>query len=243
MEGFWLIVISVGTIIFSFIVAIITVKLLKVDPLSRNIYQFGIMFSNFAFMGYPVVEALFGEQGILYASLFSIPIYFLFNSLGIMIIKRGKAKYINMDLKNIVNPPFMAVIIGFCIFIFSLKIPKPVAMSINMLASTTTPLSMILAGLILANAKFSELFNNYQVYVVTSIRLILLPVSLLFFLKAFDLNLMMTGIPVVITAMPIAANASILAEKYDGNSYLGAQCVFISTLLSVLTIPIIAYFL
>ncbi|MGE4284558.1 MAG: AEC family transporter, partial [Clostridia bacterium] len=73
--------------------------------------------------------------------------------------------------------------------------------------------------------------------------LIFIPVILLLVLKLFDLDLLMIGIPVVITAMPIPANSAILAEKFDGNAYLGAQSVFISTLLSILTIPMIAFFL
>ncbi|MBZ4645580.1 MAG: putative permease [Clostridia bacterium] len=242
-NGVWLIVISFGILAFSYVVAVLAVKWLKVDNLSRNIYQFGIMFSNFGFMGYPVVEALFGEEGILYVSMFSIPIHFLFNSLGIMVIKRGESNSVKMEPENVINPPFLATIAGLFIFVFSLKIPEPITMSIKMIGSTTTPLSMILSGLILANARPNELFSNYKVYIVSFIRLIFLPVIVLFILKAFHLNLLMIGIPVVITAMPVAANASILAEKYDGNAYLGAQSVFISTLLSVLTIPIIAYFI
>ncbi|MGE4284681.1 MAG: AEC family transporter [Clostridia bacterium] len=242
-DGAWLIVICLGVLLFSAFTAAVALKFLKVDPLSRNVFQFGILFSNFGFMGYPVVEALFGKEGILYASLFSLPIYILFNSLGVMIFQRGEAKWMSMNFKKVVNPPMISVFIGLCIFLFSIKLPTSIAMSISMVGSTITPLSMILSGIILANAAFSKMFLNYKVYIVSFIRLIFIPVILLLVLKLFDLDLLMIGIPVVITAMPIPANSAILAEKFDGNAYLGAQSVFISTLLSILTIPMIAFFL
>lgn len=243
VDSGWLIMISMGIIIFSIVVSEITIKLLKVDALSRNIYQFGIVFSNFGFMGFPVVESIFGKEGVFYASIFAIPIYFMVNSIGIMMIERGEENTIQMNFKNVVNAPIIAVFIGFFIFIFSVKLPTPIEKTIDMVAATTTPMSMILAGIILANSKFSELFSNYKVYIVSFIRLIFLPLCMLWFLKLFNLDLLMIGIPVIITAMPIAANASMLAEKYGGNAYLGAQSVFISTLLSILTIPMIAYLL
>ncbi|WHH57440.1 AEC family transporter [Petroclostridium sp. X23] len=240
----WLIVICIGIILLSAGVSIIAVKLLNVDQASRNVFEFSIMFSNFAFMGYPVIEALFGKEGILYASLFSLPLYILFNSLGVIMFMRKDAKGMgNIHLRDIVNPPMVALIIGLCIFLFSIQLPKPIAQTVSMVGNTITPLAMVLSGLILANAAFSKMFSNYKVYIVSFIRLILLPVAVLLVLKLFNLELLMIGIPVIVTAMPIPANSAILAEKFDGNAYLGAQSVFISTLLSVLTIPIIALFL
>ncbi|MBZ4646211.1 MAG: putative permease [Clostridia bacterium] len=240
IDGIWLIVISLGIVIFSGVVSIVTVKLLKVDRLSENVYHFGILFSNFSFMGFPVTSALYGKEGMFYTSIFIILLRLLFNTLGVVIMQRGQENTVKIDFKSIINPPIVAVVIGLIMFLFSLDFPKPISMSISMIASTITPLGMIIVGLILANEKFSEMFSNYKVYVVSFIRLVFLPLCVLLVLKVLGFESLMIGIPVIITAMPMAASASILAEKYNGNSYLGAQCVFISTLLSIITIPLIA---
>ncbi|MDK2811413.1 MAG: malate permease [Petroclostridium sp.] len=240
IDGIWLIVISLGVVIFSGVVSIVTVKLLKVDRLSENVYHFGILFSNFSFMGFPVTSALYGKEGMFYTSIFIILLRLLFNTLGVVIMQRGQENTVKIDFKSIINPPIVAVVIGLIMFLFSLDFPKPISMSISMIASTITPLGMIIVGLILANEKFSEMFSNYKVYVVSFIRLVFLPLCVLLVLKVLGFESLMIGIPVIITAMPMAASASILAEKYNGNSYLGAQCVFISTLLSIITIPLIA---
>lgn len=239
----WLALAGFGVLIFSGIVALIVVKWMKVDPLSRNIYEFGMIFSNFGFMGFPLIEALWGKEGIFYASVFNIPIFILVNSWGIMLIKRGREKSMKVDFKSVINPPVIAVIVGLAMFVFQVKLPKPVEMSIGMVADTTTPLSMILAGILLANASFKKMFLGYRIYLVSFIRLIFLPLCILLFMRMIHMNAYMVDIPVMITAMPVAANASILAERYEGDAYLGAQCVFLSTFLSILTIPLIALLL
>ncbi len=243
MKSGWLMLMGLIISIFSYCFSILVVKLFKTDAISRNIYQFALTFSNFGFMGYPVIEAIFGDIGVFYAAVFNISNYILVNSLGVMLIKRRAAKRIEMDSKNLINPPIMAVVIGLILFIFSIELPMPIAASIKMIGSPTSALSMMLVGMLLSNAKLSEMFTDIRVYIVSFIRLIVLPIFVLVILRLFAVDTLAIGIVVVITAMPVAANTSILATKYDGNAYLAAQCVFISTLLSVITIPFIALML
>ena len=241
IKGFWLIMAGFFVMALSGVVGIIYTKSIKEDKLSKNVYQFGIMISNFGYMGFPVCELLYGKEGLFYAALFNIPIFIIVNSIGVLIIARGSKRSAGIDLKNIFNPPVISVFVGLLFFIFSVKLPSPITNSVKMVAATTTPLSMMLAGISLANARVADLFFNYKVYVVTFIRLIVLPMLVLIILKAVGATGYMLSIPVIITAMPIAANVSLLAEKYESNAYLAAQTVFISTLISILTIPVIAW--
>ncbi len=243
VQSGWLLATGLSVLIFSYLFSILVVNLLKVDPLSRNIYQFAVIFSNFGFMGYPVIEAMFGGVGIFYAAVYNISNYILINSLGIMLIRRREAKRIKIDFSNLINPPIVAVAIGLFLFIFSIELPMPITASIKMIGSPTSALSMMLVGMLLARAKLSKMLTNTSVYIVSFIRLILLPGIVLIVLRLLAVDSLAIGIAVIITAMPVAANTSILATKYDGNAYLAAQCVFISTLLSIITIPIIALIL
>lgn len=238
-NGGRLIAIGIAVMLISYGASLIALRFLRVDALSRNIYQYGILFSNFGFMGYPIIEALLGREGVFYASLFNLPIYLLINSYGIMLIARGEKSRINMKLKNILNAPILAVLLGFCMFLLSVKLPGTLAVSLSMIGAMTTPLSMILIGFILSAARLKQLFCSFKVYLVSLIRLVVLPMIVLIVLKALNLGSMITAVAVITTAMPVAVNASILAEKYKGNSFLAAQLVFISTLLSAITIPII----
>ncbi|MGE4284726.1 MAG: AEC family transporter [Clostridia bacterium] len=241
IDGGWLIIISMGVMLFSVIISMIAIKFFKVDILSENVYYFGLIFSNFSFMGFPVISAIYGQEGVLYTSIFILVIRILFNTVGVAIMQRGSGGKDKIQLKNILNPPIIAVFIGLTIFLFKIQIPKPIAMSLSMLSSAMTPLGMIVIGLILANQKFTQMFSDVKVYIASFIRLIFIPVCLLIPLKMLGFDSLIVGVPVIVTAMPMAATASILAEKYNGNSYLGAQCMFVSSLLSIITIPLIVF--
>ena len=243
VDSGWLILISTIVLLISIGLSFFITYILNVNKFAKNVYMFALIFSNFAFMGFPVIEALFGKEGVFYAAIYNLPIFFLVNSFGIMLIKRRKDNGFSFSLKNVLNVPFITTIIGFLFFLFSIELPFVISSSVEMMAQMTTPLAMVLAGLVLANAGFKRIFSNYKVYIISIIRLIILPIIVLILLKSFKFDLIIVGIPVMITAMPVAVNLSVLTEKFYGDSYSAAQCVFISTLLSLFTIPIIAAFI
>ncbi|MFN1990483.1 AEC family transporter [Clostridioides difficile] len=112
-----------------------------------------------------------------------------------------------------------------------------------MLGSITTPISMIIIGSLLANSSALDCFVNKKLYIVTFIRLLVLPVIVYFILKGWINDKMILAIPVVISSMPAAANTAIMANQYDSNITLASQCVFFTTLFSVISIPFISILL
>lgn len=243
-DAVFLIAISIAIILLSYVISVVSLVFFSIEQSSRNVFQYSIMFSNFAFMGYPVIEALFGEVGILYAAFFTFPIYIFFSTFGLNIfMRKEKNKISDICLYDIITPPLIGLIVGMCLFFFSIQLPKPIAQSVSLIGSTITPLAMILVGIILANASLTKLFSGVKVYLISFIRLVVIPFTVLIVLRLLDFDLLMVGIPVIITAMPIAANTAILAEQFDGDAFLGAQVVFISTVLSLFTIPFIVLFL
>ncbi|MBA1336141.1 MAG: Malate permease [Firmicutes bacterium] len=144
-----------------------------------------------------------------------------------------------IDFKNLMNPGIVGAVLGLMLFLLSIKLPWPLYRSLEILGSTTTPLSMIVVGSILANIDVRKMFEDLKVFWVSAIRLILLPVAVFFILRVIGFEGLLVAIPVLITAMPAAANAAIMAEKYGGDSELGSKIVFVSTMLSLLTMPLI----
>jgi len=102
---------------------------------------------------------------------------------------------------------------------------------------------MILIGALLANSNFKEMLGNWRIYVVSFLRLIIIPLAIWAALRNVTSDPLLVGVPTIIAAMPVAANSAILAQEYEANSFLASQVVFVSTLLSVITIPLIAYFM
>lgn len=219
-------------------------KLLKAPAKDIGVYRFALLFSNVGFMGYPVVNAIFGSEAVFYAAIYNLPFNLIVFTLGILIISLGGEKQTQkVTPAMFLNPATVSVAIGFLFFLFSIKLPGPIAETVGQLGSLTTPLSMILIGALLANTRLSEMLGNWRIYVVSALRLLLIPLAIWVVLRSISTDPLLVGVPTIIAAMPVAANTAILAQEYKANSFLASQLVFVSTLLSVITIPLLAYFI
>ncbi len=217
-------------------------KLLRAPATDIGVYRFALLFSNVGFMGYPVVNAVFGSEAVFYAAIYNLPFNLIVFTLGILIISLGGQKSVQkINARMFINPATVAVAIGFTLFLLSVELPRPVATTVSQLGSLTTPLSMILIGALLANTRIGETLGNWRVYVVCALRLLLIPLAIWSVLRLMTSDPLLIGVPTIIAAMPVAANTAILAQEYDGNSLLASQLVFVSTLLSIITIPLLAY--
>ncbi|MGI6189627.1 MAG: AEC family transporter, partial [Caldicoprobacteraceae bacterium] len=115
----------------------------------------------------------------------------------------------------------------------------PLYNAASMVGSMTSPLSMLIVGALLANLPFKEMFRGFPVYLGSFVRLIAMPLLFYLILKPFSIPADILNISVILTAMPAAVNTVIFAEKYGGDSELASRIVGISTVLSVMTIPLI----
>lgn len=214
---------------------------LRFPKKSKKVLRFGIMFSNSGFMGYPVLEGLFGKLGIFYGAIFNIPFNIFMLSVGMMIYTDKK------DLKTLksvlVHPGIIATIIGLVMFIFSIKLPYPIYTAVSVVGSMTTPLSMIIVGSMLAEVKFKEIFTGVAVYYLSFLRLIVVPFLTFLLLKSLNADKLLLHVSVIIEAMPVAVLASVFAEKYDADTSLASRSVFITTIISMITIPVVVMFL
>lgn len=196
-------------------------------------------FSNFSFMGYPVVEAVYGPEGLMYAAVFTLPCFILVQSLGNAILSNdGK-----FSLKKLINPPTVAVFIGFALFLATVRLPDVVHKSLSLLGALTTPMSMILVGILIRRAPFGRVFHEWRYFVLSALRLIILPLVVYTILSAIGWQGIMLGIPVLITMMPVAANIIISVANFDGDTDAAANLTMISTFFSLITIPLMIYFL
>lgn len=237
-----LLIICIIAYIISIIAAYIMPKVFRIKEQKKGVFQFMIIFANIGYMGIPVINAVYGSQGVFYAAIYNMPFNLLIWTLGVILLQK-KGKNSGISFKKLINPGTVSVLIGFAIFIFSIKLPVPIAATINMVGSVTTPLSMFYIGAMLAGEKLGRLFSDPATYEMSFVRLILLPLIVLLVMRPFVSDKLLLGVPVILTAMPAAANTAIMAGLYDADIYTASQGVFISTMLSVLTIPLIIYIL
>lgn len=246
-----LIIISIGLYLFYILMSYIFPKLLRVEGTERDIIQFMTVFANTGFMGFPVSLIFFGEKGLFYIVVVNMFYDVFVWTFGVSVLSRHKRddnhkriKILSMTyLKQLMNPCLIAVLFGFALILTGLQLPTPIISFLDMLGSIASPLAMIFVGSMLADIEFSKILNNSNVFTGSFLKLIVLPLMVLWILKVLGFSGLMLSIPVLATAMPAAASTPLLAAKYENNSYFASKIVFISTLFSAITIPFIVYIL
>ncbi len=234
-------VIYAGTILLSYPLT----RLIGASGNRRDIFQYVLVFSNVGYMGYPVINAIMGERGVFYTAIYNLAFTVLVWTYGVHLMTRNaedgdsrpKESW-KAQLKRIVNPNLVALAIGFVLFLFSIQLPAALSSTIKMIGDTTTPLSMMFIGFILADVSIRETLSDIQVYLVSAMRLLLLPFLVLLGFKLLHITGDLVTVAFVSTAMPAAANTTILAAVYDNDYRLGSRTIFVSTLLSVLSLPL-----
>lgn len=216
--------------------------LLRIRKEERGTYQFLATMGNLAFMGFPIVSALLGSEGLFYNSLFNIPLYLLSYSLGMMMITGKSIR--NMSVGSMLkSPPLIAAIAAAVIVLTGIRFPAPVVTATTTLGGMTTAGAMLIIGASLSQMTLKEILGDWKVYVFSLIRLISGPVVVWAILRLFVDDPMLIAVAVVLAAMPSGTNATMMALQFGGQEKVASRGVFISTIFSLVTIPLIVFLL
>lgn len=206
----------------------------------KSILQYGTLVTNSGFAGLPVVSGAYGDEGLFLGSLFIIPTRILMWSAGISLFTKADTK--QAVRKVLLNPGIIAVEVGLVWMLFQLPLPHFVDTAVDNLGACTSPMAMALVGAILADVPLKTVFDPKCFYLV-AVRQLLLPAVCLVALRLLGVDPLTAGVSVVLTGMPIGSTTAILAQKYGADAQFASKCVFISTLTSLVTVPILTLFL
>lgn len=213
----------------------------KLSVQEKGIYQIAIVFNNIGFMGYPIISAVYGTSALLYAVLFSITFNVLIYTYGIRRVQSSKQDSEAGDAKgSFFN---VGVLCGFlALFLYIAQIPMPqfVKTTASGLSNLTSPLSMMVIGISLCKIPLRKLFSDIKLLIYSLVKLLVIPIIGMFIINRIVDNEMLCHVCMIILATPAASMVVMLAEQYDGNEELAARIVALSTLLSVMTIPIVS---
>ena len=204
---------------------------------AKRVLRFGTVFSNCAFMGYPILQIMYGKIGVFYGSIFSAPFNIALWTLGVFIFEDRLDK--QSRRKALFNPGVLAVVLGFVLMFFSIELPYPIIRSFELLGGCTTPLSMIVVGSMLGEIHVKQILSGFSIYYASFVRLVLIPLGVFAVLYGLGARGIVLGVNVISVAMPIAASTAAFAERYQCEPGLASRSVFISSLLSILTIPVL----
>lgn len=240
-EAFRMLGISAAIYLTALPLAMLWTRLIRARGPERGVHEFAGTFANVAFMGIPIMGAFFGKEILFDVSIYNIPFQFLAFSVGVVLLTRGKAGAPRLSIRQWVSPAILSTLLGFVLFLGSVKISGPLYTGLVLLGDVTTPLSMAVIGAILSRMGVKGVLGNPRVYLSTGYRLLLHPIAIWLALSALGLRGRSLAVPVVLAAMPVAANASILADVYGGDAETGSSLVFVSTVVSLATIPFLAW--
>ena len=214
----------------------------RVGAEQKKVLLYATLISNASFIGNPLVESVFGTEALVYASAYLIPLRIALWTVGLAVFAGGKGNI----RKVIFHPCLIATYAGIALMLSGFTPPALVSRLVFSLGNCTTPLSMMVVGNVLALADPRKLVSKITVY-FTFIRLILIPFLVMAILLVINRWLKMDpvipGIAVILSGMPGAVTTSMLADKYNADKELSSNIIFVSTVLSMVSIPLLLWLL
>ena len=222
-------------------IAVFLPRLLSRDVSRQGIYGFMMMFGNVGFIGYPIVSALFGAKAVFYASLLNFPNTLFVFTVGQSLIAQGNGhKGLHFDPKVLISPSMMASYIAIAIVALNVgNLPVTLSRPIELLGNMTVPGALLIIGSQMAQLPKRQMLGTPRIYLVTLLKLIVLPEGLYFFFRMAGADPLVCRINTVVIAMPVASYGTILCLKAGKDMTLITQGTFVTNLLSILTIPLI----
>lgn len=206
----------------------------------KSILQYCTLVNNSGFLGMPMVSSVYGADGLLYASIFIIPNRIMMWTAGLSLFTVSDFK---TKCKNIfLNPCIIAVFLGLARRMFNLPFPQFLDKAISNIGAITSPLSMIIIGTMLAGISFKTLLEPSILY-LAFVRLMGLPLVALVLMKLLHFDSLLTGVSLILTGMPAGSTSALLAAKYGADEDYASRCIITTTIISLVTIPILMLFI
>ena len=207
----------------------------------KRLYQFMITFGNIGFLGFPLITSLFGSEALFYVAVYNIPFNLLIYTYGIVLIcgkSEGKIAW-----KEMLNPPLIASVVAVGLLLMGVHLPTAAADAVARLGDMTVPGAMLVVGASLGSVPGGALWREWRLYATSALTLLLRPVVVFLLMRLFVTDPVILGTGVMLSAVPVAANTTVLCMEYHAHEALASCGVFITTVLSMATIPLIAILL
>ena len=210
------------------------------DVRDRSVYSFGLMYMNCGFMGFPIMQAMFPENGLFYGVIYNIAFNLFVWTHGVFVMDKSEGAKVNLK-KIFLNPGIISTVLAVVLFVTGVRFPAVITEGLDMVGGMTFPLSMIIIGSLLGDIKLLSLFKDVKLLLFALLKLAAVPLIMLGICVAFQAGLGFTAAMVCITmcATPTATVTAVLAEVYDNNSSLAAKLVGVTTLFSLVSMPLV----
>ena len=220
------------------------IRLMRLTKTKQYLTMFMLLFGNTGFIGIPVIKALYGTEALFFAAIVEFINDILLFTVGVLLIQMSAGADPRINLKELVSPGLVGVIIGLVLFLMDFRLPSVLGGSIEMIGNATTPLTMFSIGFQLVGIRLKEILNDWQVYGVLFVKLLIVPCIALMMIRLWAGEFtLLEKVLVLSFAMPVASVSAIFSQQYKGEAAFATKSVLLSTVLSLATIPVFAILL
>ena len=207
----------------------------------EGVVGFALMFGNVGFMGYPVVASIFGHEAVFYAAVLNVVNTFAVFTVGtVLVTGKTEVEGPRFQKKVLYGSPMLSAYLTMLIVALQIEdIPAFISQPLTMIGNITVPAALLIIGSSMSQLPLKALMGNTTVYVTTVMRLAVVPIAMYFLCMLLGFDPYVVNINTVVIAMPVATYGTILCLKYGRDTSLMAEVTFITTLLSMITIPLL----
>lgn len=209
----------------------------------EGVVGFALMFGNVGFMGYPVVASIFGHQAVFYAAVLNVINTFAVFTIGTILIEGNLGDRKHFQKKVLYSTPMLSAYLAMLIVALGIdNIPGLISQPLTMIGNITVPAALLIIGSSMSQLSLRTMLGNPTVYATTLFRLFLIPLGFYYLCMALGFDQYVVSINTIVIAMPVATYGTILCLKYNRDTTLITEITLITTLLSMLTIPLLTLF-
>lgn len=230
---------SAAYYLLSMLLGVTLAKILRLKHDSATVFASLITFANIGFMGIPVAKAFWGEIGVFYTSIVNLIFTLTLWTLGVLLFNKKE----KLVFKKLFNAGTVAAITAIIMFSLGYRFPSIVYSALNTAGQLTVPVSMIMIGSLIAERNILKVFSDYRLLIVSLLRLLIIPIITCIILHQLKVSVLVLNVFTVLSAMPSAALNAVFAREYNSDSIMASEGIFLTTFLSVFTLPVIVIFI
>lgn len=221
---------------------LVTAKIFKLEEPTKTVHALLSSTGNVVFLGYPVISAVYGAEGLYYAVIYGIINDIFLWSLGVYLVNNSVGKgHSKETLKKLLNPNTISCVVGIVFMLLGVKFPPILFDTLSGVGHLTTNLSMLFIGMVLATVNIKKIYKRVSMLSIITLKMVIAPVAAAFLLKTFGVNPITCGAIVLQIAMPAQTVMSIITNEADSDVSYAAEYIFLSTILSIGTLPLVYY--
>ncbi len=218
--------------------AFVIIKLMRLPKPDQGLYMFMLIYGNVGFMGFPVIEALYGSTAVFYTAIINVMFNLSSFTIGLWLMNYGKGEKAAFHPKSLLTPGVIGCVLSIVLYFANLHFPPVITETLTSVGGVTSPLAMIMIGSTLGRITLRDLFGDWHIYPFTLVKQFVLPLAAWYLLSFLLHDSFVLGITYVLFLMPVANVSVLFATNYNGDETLAAKGVCLTTVASLVSVPL-----